>query len=105
MDHHEGQPMDLQQPLFQTLLMEVSGKRFRELFMKHSQLTKMCFLDCVNIRTPIYIDGWMSSQAYACLLCESPFTLDSTWKTIWDQEIVLIVTLITTAAKVVFFSL
>ena len=56
--------------------------------------------ECVNNRTPIYIDGWMNSHSFACILCESPFSLDSTWKIIWEQDVVLIVTLLTSVAKV-----
>ena len=56
--------------------------------------------ECVNTRTPIYIDGWMNAQSFACLLCEAPFALDSTWKLIWDQDVSLIVTLLTSVAKV-----
>jgi hypothetical protein len=65
-----------------------------------SILSHFFVADCVNSRTPIYIDGWMNSQSFACLLCESPFSLDSTWKVIWEQDVVLIVTLLTSAAKV-----
>jgi hypothetical protein len=39
-------------------------------------------------------------QSFACLLCESPFSLDSTWKLVWDQEVSLVITLITSVAKV-----
>ena len=46
------------------------------------------------------IDGWQMSGEYVTLLAEAPFTLDSTWKLIWDQKVSFVVTILTTEAKV-----
>ena len=56
--------------------------------------------DFVNGQTPFFLDGWQSSGEYICLLCESPFSLESTWKLVWDQKVSFIVTLLTSVAKV-----
>jgi hypothetical protein len=53
----------------------------------------------VNVHAPIFMDGWQSSLEYIGLLCESPFSLDSTWKLIWDQKVTFVVTLLTSVAK------
>ncbi|XP_040572850.2 putative receptor-type tyrosine-protein phosphatase mosPTP-1 isoform X2 [Lepeophtheirus salmonis] len=50
-------------------------------------------------RSPILVDGWAISRNYICLLGEIPFTTDSTWRSIWDQRVSLIVTLLTPIAK------
>ena len=56
--------------------------------------------DFVNGQTPFFLDGWQSSGEYIGLTGESPFSLESTWKLIWDQKVSFIVTLLTSVAKV-----
>ena len=56
--------------------------------------------DLVNYHAPIFMDGWQMSGEYVTLLAEAPFTLDSTWKLIWDQKVSFVVTILTTEAKV-----
>ena len=58
------------------------------------------FPDLVNYHAPIFMDGWQMSGEYVTLLAEAPFTLDSTWKLIWDQKVSFVVTILTTEAKV-----
>jgi len=55
--------------------------------------------DFVNGQTPFFLDGWQSSGEYIGLTGESPFSLESTWKLIWDQKVSFIVTLLTSVAK------
>ena len=57
--------------------------------------------DFVNGQTPFFLDGWQSSGEYIGLTGESPFSLESTWKLIWDQKVSFIVTLLTSVAKVI----
>ena len=71
---------------------EDSNSRYMEHFYS--------FPDLVNYHAPIFMDGWQMSGEYVTLLAEAPFTLDSTWKLIWDQKVSFVVTILTTEAKV-----
>lgn len=55
--------------------------------------------DVVNVHSPMFMDGWQSGRGFISVLCEAPFTLDSTWKMIWEQKVSIIVTLLTSVAK------
>ena len=57
--------------------------------------------DLVNFHAPLYLDGWQSQCEYVAVLSESPFTMDNTWKLVWDQKVTFIVTLLTSVAKVI----
>lgn len=56
--------------------------------------------DLVNFHTPLFFDGFQSPNEYVALLCEAPFTLETTWKLIWEQRVSFVVTILTSEAKV-----
>ncbi len=47
------------------------------------------------------MDGWQNGMDFISLLSESPFTLETTWKLIWDQKVSFVVTLLTCVSKVI----
>lgn len=56
--------------------------------------------DLVNFHTPLFMDGWQSSNEYVAMVGDSPFALETTWKLIWEQKVTFIVTILTSVAKV-----
>ena len=56
--------------------------------------------DLVNFHKPLFLDGWQSQAEYVAILSEAPFTMDNTWKIIWEHKVTFVVTLLTSVAKV-----
>ncbi len=45
------------------------------------------------------MDGWASANSFVVHLGESPFSTNSCWKTVWDEHVTIVVSLLTSVAK------